>query len=43
MLEPVTAACLDCSLELDADSPELRVELTDDQLCMYGEHAHRRG
>jgi hypothetical protein len=30
MLEPVTAACIECGDELAADSPELRVVLTDD-------------
>jgi hypothetical protein len=36
MLEPVTAAWLECGVELAADSPGLRVELTDDdQLCVY--------
>jgi hypothetical protein len=30
MLEPSTATCRECGLELTADSPELRVELTDE-------------
>jgi hypothetical protein len=30
MLEPVTVPCQECGVELAADSPELRLELTDD-------------
>jgi hypothetical protein len=29
-LDPVTVPCLECGQELDADSPKLRAELTDD-------------
>jgi hypothetical protein len=28
--EPATVACVQCRRELAADSPELRIELTDD-------------
>jgi hypothetical protein len=30
MVEPVTVPCQECGLELAADSPDLRLELTDD-------------
>jgi len=36
MLRPFTAACVEYRRELEADSPELRVELTDaDELVVY--------
>jgi hypothetical protein len=36
MVEPVTVPCQECSVELAADSPDLCVELTDDdQLVVY--------
>jgi hypothetical protein len=38
MHQPVTAVCLDCGVELAADSPDFRVELTDDdQLYVWCE------
>jgi hypothetical protein len=39
----VIAACLECGVELAAESPDLRVELTDDdQLCVYCEQCWQR-
>jgi hypothetical protein len=36
MLEPVTVPCLDCRLELTADSADLRLEVTcDDEPIVY--------
>ena len=36
-VEPVTAACLECGVELASDSPALRLELTcDDEPLVYG-------
>jgi len=36
MLQPVTAPCQECGRELAGDSPELRLELTDeDELVVY--------
>jgi hypothetical protein len=33
--EPTTVACTQCRRELAADSPELRIELTDDDEPLY--------
>jgi hypothetical protein len=33
--EPATVACVQCRRELAADSPELRIELTDDDEPLY--------
>jgi hypothetical protein len=36
MVEPVTVPCLECKRELEADSPDLRLELTyDDEPLVY--------
>ena len=44
VLRPITAACAECGRELEAESPELRVELTDDddELVVYCETCWQR-
>jgi hypothetical protein len=43
MLQPITATCVERMRELAADSPELRVELTDDdELVVYCEKCWER-
>jgi hypothetical protein len=43
VLEPITVLCQECSRELGAKSPDLRVELTDDdQLVVYCEECFER-
>jgi hypothetical protein len=43
MLEAVTVTCQECSVELAADSPELRLELTcDDEPIVYCEACWQR-
>ena len=38
MADPVTVRCQECGIELAADSPELRLELTyDDEPLVYCE------
>jgi hypothetical protein len=36
MVEPVTVPCTECKVEIESDSPDLRLELTyDDELLVY--------